>query len=251
VIEARGLTKLYSNVEALVELSFSVGPGEILGLVGPNGAGKTTTLRLLSGILPPTSGEVRIGDRSLSDDPVGSKERLAYVPDEPRPFESLTVYEHLRFTALAYRVDAWEERAEGLLRRFALDSKRFALGSELSRGMRQKLAISCAYLHEPSAILLDEPLSGLDPRGVRQMKDSILDEARRGAAIVISSHLLEFIEGLCSHVLVLHKGRKILAGTLEEIRVAAGALRGDESLEEIFLRATYEPEEAPAPEAGT
>lgn len=240
MIEARHLSKTFNDVEALHDLSFAVEEGEILGLVGPNGAGKTTTLRILTGILAPTSGEVSIGGFDLRDDPIPAKSLIAYVPDDPRPFDALNVREHLRFTALAYRVDDFEERAGTLLRRFELADKAETLGSELSRGMRQKLAICCAYLHRPRAVLLDEPLSGLDPRGVRQMKDSILELAREGVAVVLSSHLLELIEQLCSQVLIIHRGRSVLHGTLDEIRQAAGSLRGHESLEEIFLRATYE-----------
>src|SRR5262249_18479191 len=146
--------------------------------------------------------------------PVAAKAALAYVPDDPSLFESLTVWEHLRFIASAYRVSDWKPRGERLLEQFELTEKRNALASELSRGMRQKVAICCGYLHDPSAILLDEPLTGLDPRGIRTMQDSIRTRAEAGAAVMISSHLLSLVEDLCTSVLVLHRGRMLVHGRL-------------------------------------
>src|SRR5262249_53074353 len=152
---------------------FRVDPGTILGLVGPNGAGKTTTLRALAGILTPTRGQLLIAGHDLATDPIRAKAELAYIPDDPRLFEQLTVWEHLRFMAAAYHVSDWQPGGEDLLRQFELTEKRDALCSDLSRGMRQKVAICCGYLHDPKAILLDEPLTGLDPYGIRTMKDSV------------------------------------------------------------------------------
>jgi ABC-2 type transport system ATP-binding protein len=214
-----------------------VRPGEIVGLVGPNGAGKTTTLRAIAGILRPGAGSVRLGGHDVVRSPVEAKRLLAYVPDTPHPFDLLTVVEHLRFTALAYRVEHAEERFDALLREMEIHEKRDDYANTLSRGMQQKLAIACAFLHEPRALLLDEPLTGLDPRAIRDMRESIVARARAGAAVLLSSHLLELVERLCDRILILHRGRRLAFGTLEEIRQAAAA-RGDASLEEVFLAVT-------------
>src|SRR5690606_38744923 len=181
MIRVERLRKKYDGFLAVNDLSFEVSPGEILGLVGPNGAGKTTTLRTLAGILPPTEGRVEIGGFDVVTSAVEAKRRLAYVPDTPHPFDLLTVEEHLRFTALAYRVEGAEERFSPLLAELELTEKRHELAPTLSRGMQQKLAIACAFLREPSAILLDEPLTGLDPRGIRDMREAVARRARAGA----------------------------------------------------------------------
>jgi ABC-2 type transport system ATP-binding protein len=237
VVEVRGLRKVYDGLVALAGLDFDLQPGQVLGLVGPNGAGKTTSMRAVCGILPPSAGQVLIAGNDLSRDPVAAKRRLAYVPDDPKLFDALTVWEHLRFTAAAYRVPSFEAAAEDLLARFELTPKRDALAQELSRGMRQKLAICCAYLHDPAVIFLDEPLTGLDPRGIRTMKDSIRQRAGAGTAFVISSHLLSLIEDLCTDLLILSHGRRLFFGGLDEAR-AAFAGSGETSLEDVFLRAT-------------
>ena len=233
----RDMEKLYRETVAVSGLSFAVGPGEILGLIGPNGAGKTTTLRVIAGIIPPTRGRVVIAGRDLASDPIGAKRLLAYVPDDPHLFENLTVEEHLRFTASVYGLRGWKERADQLLDLFELSAKKAALGSELSRGMRQKLASACALLHEPPVLLLDEPMTGLDPQGIRTMNRAILDRAAAGGALVISSHLLALVERLCTKVLVLHHGRGLLEGGLDEIRGRFPELASDASLEEVFFRA--------------
>ncbi len=147
--------KTYDQTIAVRGVSFPVGPGEILGLVGPNGAGKTSILRALAGILRPTRGRVMIADHDLARDEVAAKAALAYVADDPHLFDQLTVWEHLRFVASAYRVRDWQGRANELLAQFELTEKRDALASQLSRGMRQKLAICCGYLHQPRAVLLN------------------------------------------------------------------------------------------------
>ncbi|MDR3634184.1 MAG: ABC transporter ATP-binding protein [Isosphaeraceae bacterium] len=241
--------KTYDRTVAVEGISFRVEAGEILGLVGPNGAGKTTTMRALAGILAPTRGRLLIDGHDIVRDPVAAKSALAYVPDDPNLFESLTVWEHLQFVASAYRVKDWTAKAESLLVQFELVPKRDALASELSRGMRQKVAICCGYLHDPRAILLDEPLTGLDPRGIRTMQDSIRRRAEAGAAVMVSSHLLSLVENLCTSVLVLHQGRMLLHGGLAELHrgVENGGRR--ETLEEMFFRLTepLPPEGDPAP----
>ena len=251
MIEVAGFSKSYGDTAAVTDLSFEVRPGEIVGLVGPNGAGKTSTLRAIAGILKPEAGTLRVAGHDVVRDAVAAKRELAYVPDTPHPFDLLTVTEHLRFAALAYRVEVDEARIEALLREMELFEKRDDLGSTLSRGMQQKLAIACAFLHAPKAVLLDEPLTGLDPRAIRDMRASIVARARAGAAVLLSSHLLELVERLCDRVLILHRGRRLAFGTLEEIRAAVAA-EGSASIEEVFLAVTdpaRQAPDAPSPDA--
>jgi len=236
MISVEGLTKLYGDVAAVSELSFVVGSGEVMGLVGPNGAGKTTALRCLSGIIPPTHGQIVIDGHDLRDDPLSAKQQLAFFPDEPRLFDYLTVRQHLEFTARLYKVRDGAERNAQLLDALEMTGKAGALPTELSRGMKQKLALACGFLHQPRVMLFDEPLTGLDPLAIRRTKDLIAQKAREGVAIMISSHLLHLLEEVCSHVLILKRGRKIVHGTLDEIRAQFREGEKDSSLEEIFIR---------------
>jgi ABC-2 type transport system ATP-binding protein len=247
MIEVQGLTKLYDEFVAVRELSFAVRSGEVLGLVGPNGAGKTTTLRCLSGIIPATRGNIRIDGHDMVEDPIAAKRELAFFSDEPRLFDYLTVEQHLAFTARVYQVAHYREVARPLLEELEMGDKLHLLPGELSRGMKQKLAIACGLLHSPKVIFFDEPLTGLDPFGIRRMKDSIRKRAREGAAILISSHLLHLLEEVCSHVLILKKGRKVFDGTLEEITRQFSEQGGDASLEEIFFRAAGDTQVMPQP----
>jgi ABC-2 type transport system ATP-binding protein len=240
MVQVEGLTKLYGEFTAVNDLSFSIQSGEVVGLVGPNGAGKTTTLRCLAGIIPPTRGTVRVGGHDIVRDAIAAKKQLAFFTDEPRLFDYLTVWQHLNFVARIYQVADYEKIGGALLEELELANKKDALPGELSRGMKQKLAIACGLLHSPKVIYFDEPLTGLDPLGIRRMKDSILKRARGGAAIIISSHLLHLVEEICSRLLILKNGRKIADGTLAEITQKFSELSGDASLEEIFFRATSE-----------
>jgi ABC-2 type transport system ATP-binding protein len=234
--------KIYDQTVAVSGLSFEVASGEILGLVGPNGAGKTTTMRALAGILDPTSGQLSIAGHDLKRHPVAAKAALAYVPDDPHLFDNLTVWEHFQFIAAAYRLKDWTPSAETLLGQFELIEKRDSPCSDLSRGMRQKVAICCGYLHEPRVIMLDEPLTGLDPRGIRTMQESIKHRASQGAAVMVSSHLLSLVEDLCTSVLLMARGKKLLQGKLADLRDEATADGRSESLEDLFFRLTEGPE---------
>ncbi|MCX6955490.1 MAG: ABC transporter ATP-binding protein [Verrucomicrobia bacterium] len=238
MIEVSGLFKRYASFTAVNDLSFTVQPGEVLGLVGPNGAGKTSTLRCLAGIIPASGGEVRIAGHDIRTDPVAAKRALAFFPDEPRLFDYLTVRQHLNFVARIYGVADHETVAEPLLEELEIADKADQLPGELSRGMKQKLAIACGLLHGPRVMFFDEPLTGLDPLGIRRMKDSILKRARDGAAVVLSSHLLHLLEEVCTHVLIMKQGNKIAHGTLAEIAAQFANGETGVSLEEIFLRAT-------------
>ncbi|MCA2984540.1 ABC transporter ATP-binding protein [Gemmatimonas sp.] len=237
MIDVSGYTKLYGDTVAVQSLSFQVAPGDVLGLVGPNGAGKTTTLRALAGILQPTSGCIAVDGIDLQRDPVAAKARLAFIPDEPQLFDYLTVTEHLQFVARLYGVPDAAPQIPLLLEELELSGKRDALPPELSRGMKQKLAIACGLLHRPAALLLDEPLTGLDPVGIRRMKETITARAREGTAVILSSHLLHLVEELCTRLLVIRRGQMVALGTIADIVAERPELAG-RTLEEIFIALT-------------
>jgi ABC-2 type transport system ATP-binding protein len=244
LIRVEDYHKAYNKTVAVDGLSFEVTPGTIMGLVGPNGAGKTTTMRALAGIIRPTRGRLSVAGHDVVHDSIAAKRELAYIPDDPKLFDALTVWEHLEFIASAYRVDNFVPKGEALLEQFELVEKRGELAQTLSRGMRQKVAICCAYLHDPKAILFDEPLTGLDPYAIRTLKASIADRAAKGAAVVVSSHLLVLVEDLCTHLLILDKGHRLFYGSLDEARTRYAGLQGDgtvASLEDVFFRATESP----------
>ncbi|MBS0458388.1 MAG: ABC transporter ATP-binding protein [Proteobacteria bacterium] len=237
MIEVAGLGKRYGDFTAVDDLSFAVGAGQVMGLVGPNGAGKTTTLRCLCGIIPATFGHALIGGIDVAADPVAAKRQLAFIPDEPRLFDHLTVEQHLNFVARLYGVADWQARAQPLLDELEMADKRKLLPAELSRGMKQKLAIACGLLHAPRAVILDEPLTGLDPHGIRRMKDSMRRLAAAGTAIILSSHLLGLVEEVCTHLLILKEGRKVADGSVAQVRQRYAAA-ADASLEDVFFAAT-------------
>ena len=224
MIRVDRLEKHYGDVPAVRGLSFRVEPGEVLGLVGPNGAGKTTTIRSIAGIIVPSQGTIQVGDFDLAAEPVAAKSLLAFIPDEPHLFEYLTVEERLRFVGRLYQVADVAERIPELLGELELTAKRTAFPGELSRGMRQKLAIACGLLHRPRALLLDEPLTGLDPVGIRRMKATIVRRAEAGAAVILSSHLLHLVEEICTRVLIMNHGQAVAFGTVAEMIWRAGVV---------------------------
>ena len=238
MIHADDFHKTYDDTIAVRGLSFEVLPGQVVGLVGPNGAGKTTTLRALCGLIPPTRGELSIAGFDVQEEPLQVKRRVAYVPDDPQLFDDLTVGQHLEFFASVYGVTRAEVRGKKLLETFDLCEKIDARASALSRGMRQKLAVCCAYLYSPQAILLDEPMTGLDPPGIRNLLQSVRDRAADGAAIVISSHLLAMIESVCTDVLVLERGEAKFWGSIDEFRRQFESDGSPVSLEQAFFAAT-------------
>lgn len=237
MIDVVDFCKTYDSTVAVAGLSFHVAAGQVLGLVGPNGAGKTTTLRALTGIIPSSGGQLRVAGFDLDDAPLQAKRCSAYVPDDPQLFSDLTVQQHLMFVASVYDVDDLDEKVTHLLEQFDLEFKRHTRTSDLSRGMRQKLAICCAYLHDPLALLLDEPMTGLDPRGIRVLKESIVERARQGAAVIISSHLLAMVEDICTHVLILDAGQQHFFGTLGQLRTLFADSHDNATLEDVFFLA--------------
>src|SRR5947207_1430742 len=224
----------FSRKIAARGITFRVEPSELLAVIGPNGAGKTTTMRALAGIIPASRGQLSIAGFDVNADAIAAKSRLAFVPDDAPLFHDLTVEEHLSFYASVYQVSDAHSKALKLLDEFELISKRRTTASNLSRGMRQKLAICCAYLHDPQAILFDEPLTGLDPQGIRVFKRSLQERAANGAAVMISSHMLAMVEDLCTHVLILDQGVHRFFGPIEELRTSFENVNEAASLEDIF-----------------
>jgi ABC-2 type transport system ATP-binding protein len=238
VIEVVDFHKTFADQVAVQNVSFRVEPGELLGIIGPNGAGKTTTMRAIAGIIPPSRGRLSIAGYDVEADSIAAKSRLAFVPDEPPLFHDLTVAEHLSFYASIYQVSDAHSKARQLLDDFDLADKLRTPASNLSRGMRQKLAICCAYLYDPPAILFDEPLTGLDPHGIRVLKRSLLERTTQGAAVMISSHLLAMVEDLCTHVLILSGGAQRFFGPVDQLRRSFEQVNEEARLEDIFFAAT-------------
>ena len=237
IVEVRGLTGGYSpRRPVLHHLAFDVRPGEMVGLIGLNGAGKSTTIKHMLGLMKPHAGEIRIGGVTLEEDAERYRASFAYVPETPLLFDELTVGEHLRLTAMAYGVDeqSYEARAERLLGEFRMAAKRSAFAAHLSKGMKQKVMIMNALLPEPPLYIIDEPFLGLDPLGIRSLLERLTLVKRSGAAVLMSSHILSTVEAYCDRYLVLHNGRLIASGALDDVRRAAGL--PDASLEQAFFR---------------
>ena len=232
------LRRAYGSLTAVDDLSLDVSSGEIVGLIGPNGAGKTTTLRSVAGILRPSAGVVLIDGHDIVGDPLEAKRRLAFMPDEPHLFEYLTVEEHLRLIARLYGVDNFDQRARTLIDELELAGKERSLPGELSRGMRQKVVIACGLIRNATTLLFDEPLTGLDPIGIRRMRETIVSRARAGAAVLLSSHLLHLVEEVCTRVIIMAGGRKVADGTFAELASRADLALAGSNLEQIFLRVT-------------
>jgi ABC-2 type transport system ATP-binding protein len=237
-ISVMRLCRTYGEVTAVQDLSFEAAPGEIVGLIGPNGAGKTTTLRCLSGILRPTSGQVVVGGHDMAQSPLAAKKQLAFMPDEPHLFEYMTVEEHLRLVGRLYGIADVDTRARPLLDELELAGRERLLPGELSRGMRQKVMIACGLVRDPPVLLFDEPLTGLDPIGIRRMRDTIVRRARGGAVVLLSSHLLPLVQEICTRVLIMDRGRKMADGSVDQLAATADRAETGSILEQIFLRVT-------------
>lgn len=229
---------------AVSELTLQVQPGQVLGLVGRNGAGKTSTLKSIAGILSISGGTIEVDGFDVANSPVAAKQRTAYVPDDPELFHDLTVEQHLQFVASVYQIQSPGPMISELLNDFELESKRHNPAKDLSRGMRQKLAICCAWLQAPKAMLLDEPMTGLDPYGIRMLKQSVIRQAESGVAVIISSHLLAMVEDICSDILILDEGCNKFYGTLDQLKQRFGSASptgdpdvAERSLEEIYFSA--------------
>jgi len=237
-IEVEGLTRTFGGVPAVDGLSFRVERGEIFGFLGPNGAGKTTTLRMLAGLLKPSRGSVRILGYDVVEQALEVKRRIGVIADPPYLYDKLTGHEFLAFMADLYGVErrAARERSARLLDLLGLGDAASELTEGYSHGMRQKLSLAAALLHDPGVLLLDEPTSGLDPRAARTVRDLLVGLADQGRAIVLSTHALEIAEQMCSRIAIMNRGSLAAVGTLAELRGQADAAGA--TLEEIFLALT-------------
>ena len=240
VIELKNLTKLYGALRAVHQLDLSVGEGEIFGFIGPNGAGKTTTIRMMGGVILPTQGEILIDGISMTADPVEAKMRIGFIPDRPFLYEKLTGMEFLKFTADLFHVekDFFEEKSEGILKMFSLLDRADELIESYSHGMKQRLIIGAAVLHDPRVIIVDEPMVGLDPAGIKLVKDLFRRLAGNGTTLFLSTHSLEVAEDLCHRIGIIHRGSLISTGSLDELRQIARVQESD--LEALFLKLTEE-----------
>jgi ABC-2 type transport system ATP-binding protein len=232
------LVKRYGSFTAVDGVSLEVAPGEIHGFLGPNGAGKTTTIRMIAGLLKPTEGRIIVNGHDLACDAEAAKASLGFIPDRPFIYEKLTAGEFLRFHAGLYGMDGngTGARVQEMLETFELGRWRDELVESFSHGMRQRLVMCAAFLHRPQAVLVDEPMVGLDPRGARLIKDVFHRMSTRGVAILMSTHTLEVAEEMCDSISIILKGRIIARGTVAELRELAGG--GDEQLTPVFLKLT-------------
>jgi ABC-2 type transport system ATP-binding protein len=238
MIELTNLSKRYGRILAVDDLNLSIAKGEIFGFIGPNGAGKTTTIRMLAGVLAPTQGTVRIDGITMANDPEKAKKIIGFIPDRPFLYEKLTGLEFMRFIADLYGSGngVFAERAEQLLIQFSLYDWAHQLIEAYSHGMKQRLVIASALLHDPRVIIVDEPMVGLDPAGIRMVKDLLRELAGRGTTIFMSTHSLEIAEDLCDRIGIINRGRLVALGTTGDLRGTARLEKGD--LEEVFLRLT-------------
>jgi ABC-2 type transport system ATP-binding protein len=240
MITLRQLTKRYGDFTAVAGIDLEVPRGELFGFLGPNGAGKTTTLRMIAGILRPTTGTVQIGGIDISADPVAAKMKLGFIPDRPFIYEKLTGAEFLTFVAGLYDQEGpqVEHRARELLALFDLEEWRDELVESYSHGMRQKLIISSAFVHRPEVIVVDEPMVGLDPKAARILKDLFREYTNRGHTIMMSTHTLEVAESMCDRIGIIQAGKIRAHGTMADLRMHA--TDGATGLEDIFLKLTGE-----------
>ena len=237
-IDARGLTRRFGAFTAVDGITLEVEPGEIHGFLGPNGAGKTTTIRMIAGLLKPTSGRVVVNGHDMARDPEAAKGSLGFIPDRPYIYEKLTGGEFLRFHAGLFGMsgNGTRERISEMLDLFELSKWENELIESFSHGMKQRLVMSAAFLHRPRAVVVDEPMVGLDPRGARLIKDVFRRMSERGVAILMSTHTLEVADEMCDGISIILKGRIIARGTVSQLRQLAGG--EDEELTSVFLKLT-------------
>jgi ABC-2 type transport system ATP-binding protein len=238
MIAITDLIKRYGSFTAVDGVSLDVRPGQIHGFLGPNGAGKTTTIRMIAGLLKPTAGRIVVNGHDLESEPEQAKAALGFVPDRPFIYEKLTAGEFLRFHGGLYGLGdgAMETRITEMLDLFELARWRDELVESFSHGMKQRLVMSAAFMHRPRAVLVDEPMVGLDPRGARLIKDVFRRMADRGVAILMSTHTLEVAQEVCDRVSIILKGRIIATGSVDEVRRLSGD--ADEQLTAVFLKLT-------------
>ena len=238
MIQVQDLVKSYGSFRAVDGVSLDVAPGEIHGFLGPNGAGKTTAIRMIAGLLKPDAGRVTINGHDLATDAEEAKRGLGFIPDRPFIYEKLTAGEFLRFHAGLYGIDGdgLQGRIAEMLALFELGRWEGELVESFSHGMKQRLVMCAAFLHRPRAVLVDEPMVGLDPRGARLIKQVFREMSRKGVAILMSTHTLEVAQEMCDRISIILRGRIIARGTVDELRALAGG--ADEQLTPVFLKLT-------------
>ncbi len=242
MIEALGLTKVFSEFIAVRNLSFQVNPGEIYGLLGPNGSGKSTTMRMLLGLLRPTTGSARISGHDIQEEVVAAKRVMGYVPEEPVLPERLTGWEYINYISDIWRVPRGPEREEDIqeiMNLLDISDASDDLIETYSKGMSRKISLVAALIHKPTVLILDELQAGIDPRGAATMKEILNGLRGRGATILMSTHILEIAERMCDRIGIINEGEMIAEGTMTELRMKA---KGQSSLEEIFLSLTGGPD---------
>jgi ABC-2 type transport system ATP-binding protein len=237
LIESQHLSKHYGDKVAVNDVSFEVYTGEVFGFLGPNGAGKTTTIKMIIGLLQPTSGSVRVAGYDVTQEPLRAKASSGFVPDTPNLYPKLSGRELLRFVGDLYEMDRQqvERRIDELLKIFRLEEAADDTIDSYSHGMQQKTALAAALMHDPKVLVLDEPTAGLDPRSARLIKDMLRQMAERGAAVFLSTHILEIAERMCDRIGIINQGQLIAVGTMQELRTLG---KGETSLEDIFLSLT-------------
>jgi ABC-2 type transport system ATP-binding protein len=240
MIELKDLTKRYSDIMAVDNINLFIPKGEIFGFIGPNGAGKTTTINMLGGILAPTSGTVAICGINMEEHPEKAKSKIGFIPDRPYLYEKLTGMEFLRFTADLYGVDedAFLRKAREKLEMFSLTDRSDELIESYSHGMKQRLVMAAALLHDPEVIIVDEPMVGLDPVAINLVKNLFQRLAKQGVTVFMSTHTLKVAEDVCDRIGIIHKGSLIALGTTEDLKRDAHAVEAD--LEQVFIRLTEE-----------
>ena len=236
MIEVENLVRRFGSTVAVDGISFRVDDGEIYGLLGPNGSGKSTTMKILAGILPPTSGRVVVGRVDVSQNPLRVKEITGYVPETPALYESLTPVEFFNFVGSLRRIpeEKLQERVDALVRAFGIEEYLGEMIGSLSFGTRQKVSLISAMLHDPEVLILDESMNGLDPKSARILRELLMDFREEGKSIVFSTHVLALAEMICDRIGVIYNGRMIAEGTVEQLK----ELAHEESLEDVFLKLT-------------
>jgi len=240
MIELKDLTKKYVDFPAVSNLNLSIQKGEIFGFIGPNGAGKTTTIKMIGGVLEPTSGSVMIAGISMKDNPEKAKSKIGFIPDRPYLYEKLTGMEFLKFVADLYGVDSdiFSEKAEQHLNMFSLLDWSNELIESYSHGMKQRLIMAAALLHDPEVIIVDEPMVGLDPVAIMMVKDLFRNLAKQGVTVFMSTHTLKIAEDICDRIGIIHKGHLIATGTTDDLQRKAQVTDAD--LEQVFLNLTMD-----------
>lgn len=229
MLTVKGLSKNYRKFKAVNNVSFDVNEGEIAVLLGPNGAGKSTSIKAVAGLLR-FQGEITICGKNNKS--LEAKSKFAYVPEVPALYDLLTVYEHIEYMANAYKIQDYKDKAESMLKRFDLWDKKDKLGSELSKGMQQKVSICSALITSPKVILFDEPMIGLDPKAIKELKKVFLELKKEGASVIISTHIIDSISEIWDKALIMKEGNIVFSRTKEEL------INKNESLEEIFFEVT-------------